>query len=499
MDSLWLDSISNSLNLNSLNKNIETDICIIGGGIFGLTSAYFLSNLGFKVVLLEKEELVTKTTAHTTGKITSQHGLFYNYLADSYSKQFAKDYWRANEEAIDGIKEIIDKEKIKCDFMYQNNYIYTTKENELEAFQKEFDTLQDLGIPCEWTTKTGLPFDVVASICFKNQAQFNPVKYCYSLAKCILNKKAQIYTNSKVISCEKSDDSYITYTQTNNVKSKYVIMACHYPFINVPGFYFTKMYQSTSYIIAVDTKKSLFNGMYINNSSPFFSFRTAKYKGKDILLIAGGDHKTGQPSSYQDTYGILEKKAKELYPDCEIIYRWNTEDCISLDKIPYIGVYSNLMPHMYVGTGFKKWGMTSSYVASRIITDMICDKENPYSYIFNSTRLKPLKNFDEMKNMIIQSSNSLLFEKLKDGNLHFDEIQNNSGSIIDVNNEKVGIYKDENGKVFAVKPICTHLGCLLSWNDVDKTWDCPCHGSRYDYKGKNLYSPAFTDLETYDV
>ena len=178
----------------------------------------------------------------------------------------------------------------------------------------------------------------------------------------------------------------------------------------------------------------------------------------------------------------------------EILYKWNTRDCISIDKIPYIGEYSTTMPNVFVGTGFKKWGMTSSNVAANIIVDKICDKKNKYEYLFKSSRLKPIKNRDELKNMIIQAIN-----KLKDANLSFDEIKENSGSIIEINNEKVGIYKDPNGKIYAVKPICTHLGCLLSWNDVDKTWDCPCHGSRFDYRGKNIYDPAFRDLDFYDL
>ena len=150
------------------------------------------------------------------------------------------------------------------------------------------------------------------------------------------------------------------------------------------------MYQSTSYLIAVDTKKTLFSGMYINPSNPIFSYRTVKYNGKELLLIGGGDHKTGQPSCYQDTYGILEQEAKKFYPNCEILYRWNTRDCISLDKIPYIGQYSTTMPNVFVGTGFKKWGMTLSNVAANIIVDKICGNSNKYAYLFRPSRLKPI-------------------------------------------------------------------------------------------------------------
>ena len=500
MNSFWIDSIKNEQNFEKLNNDIETDVCIIGAGIFGITCAYYLSNLGYNVTVLEKYKVGQKTTGHSTAKITSQHGLFYDYLITSYGKKFAKDYLDSNEEAIKNMKDIIDNEKISCDFEYQNNYVYTTKKSELRAIKKEVSAVESLGFQnCDFVTKAGLPFKIEGAVCFKKQAQFNPSKYILGLCKSITSKNGKIFTNTTVTDVKKENDNYITFTENNIVKSKYVIVASHYPFINFPGFYFTKMYQSTSYVIAVDTKKTLFNGMYINFTNPIFSYRTAKLNGKNILLVAGGDHKTGQPTSYKDSYGILEDEVKKYYPDCEVISRWNTRDCIPLDKIPYIGRYSNIMPNMFVGTGFKKWGITSSNVAANIIVDSIKGKVNKYAYLFDSTRLKPIKNKDEMKNILVQSTNSLFLDKMKKTNMEFEQIKSNSGSIIEINHQKVGIYKDNENKIYAVKPICTHLGCLLSWNVVDKTWDCPCHGSRFDYTGKNIYDPAFKNLETYDL
>lgn len=419
-------------------------------------------------------------------------------MANSYDSKFAKDYLDVNEIAIKNIKDIIDNENINCDFEYQNSFVYTTKTEEIDVIKQEYNTLIDLDYKPELVTKTGLPFPIKIAICFKNQAMFNPAKYLVSLSKSILDNGGQIFQNTTAIDLKSDFDNLITFTNNNYIKSKYVIIATHYPFINFPGFYFTKMYQSSSYIIGVDTKKALFNGMYISAKEPVFSFRTAKFNDKDILLIGGGDHRTGRPSSYKDTYGILENLAKKYYPDCEVLFRWNTRDCISLDKLPYIGTFSPNMPNVFVGTGFKKWGMTLSNVASNIVVDKIIGKYNKYEYLFKSSRLKPVKNYDEFKNMIVESSNSLLFNKLKRPNMEFSEIKNDSGSIIDINGEKVGIYKDKNSNIFAVKPICTHLGCLLSWNDIDKTWDCPCHGSRFNFDGKNLYDPAFKDLNRYN-
>ena len=421
MNSLWIDNYdSNSSFYNKFSQKndetinndlVETDVCIVGAGIFGVTCAYYLTKLGYKVTVLEKDKIGEKATGHTTAKITSQHNLFYDYLSNSYDQKFAKDYLEANEQAIKNIKNIIDSEKIKCDFEYQNSYVYTTKEENLDPIKKEVRTLEDLGFNCEFVTKTGLPFEIKGAVCFKKQAQFHPLKYLFALYQCISSRGGQIFTNTAVSDVKKDGDSYITFSENLKVKSKYVIIATHYPFLNIPGFYFAKMYQSTSYLIAIDPKKTLFNGMYLSYDIPTLSFRTAKYNKKELLLIGGSDHKTGQPTSYKDSYGLLEQEAKNYYPNCDILFRWNTRDCISLDKIPYIGTYSSTMQNIFVGTGFKKWGMTLSNVAANIIVDMICKNPNKFAYLFDSSRLKPIKNRDEMKNILVQSANSLLFNR----------------------------------------------------------------------------------------
>ena len=442
MNSLWLTENKNNSKFESLSKNINTDVCIIGAGIFGMTCGYYLSKAGLNVSIIEKNEIGHKTTGHSTAKITSQHGLFYTYLVETYSEGFAKDYLSANQEAIENIKNIIDDEKINCDFERQSNFVYTTNPNEVAQIKKEVDVLNALAFPANFVTKTGLPFDVAGAVQFKNQAQFNPIKYLNGLAKCISKNNGKIFTNTTVTDVKKIGDNFYIFTPNNVVTSKYVILASHYPFVNFPGIYFFKMYQASSYVIGVDVKKTINNGMYITASDPTFSFRTANYNGKKILLLGGCGHKTGTPAPYEDTYGTLENYAKQLYPNCEILFRWDTRDCITLDKIPYIGRFSNVMDNIYVGTGFNKWGMTTSNVAANIVCDIILGKENKYAYVFDSTRVHPIKNRIEVKNMITESVNSLAIKKFKDSTVNFDKIPINSGGVIDVNNQKVGIYKD---------------------------------------------------------
>lgn len=446
MNSLWLSEDINNKNYKCLDKDISTDVCIIGAGIFGLTCGYYLSKSGLKVTIVDRSDVARKTTGHTTAKITSQHGLFYTYLIDTYGEQFAKDYLFANEEAIENIKNLIDTEHIKCDFETQSSFVYTTSESDVSKIKKEVDCVNSIGFPANFVTKVGLPFEIAGAIQFKNQAQFNPIKYTNALCDCIIKNNGDIYTNTTVYNVKKQDNLFLTYSVGGIIKSKYVILASHYPFINFPGMYFFKMYQSSSYVIGIDTKKTLFNGMYITSSSPTYSFRTANYKGKKILLLGGADHKTGTPVNYKQSYLSLENYAKQLYPNSEILFRWDTRDCITLDKIPYIGLFSSTIDNLFVGTGFNKWGMTSSNVAANIIFNMILGKSNKYSYVFDSTRVNPVKNRTEVKNMVTESIDSLAIKKLRDSNISFDEISNNSGGIIDINNKKVGIYKDTSRK-----------------------------------------------------
>lgn len=493
MKSLWIETTKNELEIKSLEKDEETEVCVIGAGIFGLTTAYYLTEKGKKVTVIEKGEIGEKVSGNTTGKITSQHGLIYDHLITDYGEEYAKKYFEANEQAIKNITEIIQKEQIECEINMQTAYIYTSQQDEVNQIEKEVDAMKKLGAKTEFVTKTELPFKIKGAIKLENQAQFHPRKYMIGLSKTILNKN-KIYNYTTALDVEKQGEKYIVHTDRGDITAQYVVLATHYPIVNMPGFYFVKMYQSTSYIIAIETEKKLPQGMYINVKEPTYSFRTANYNGKEILLIAGSGHKTGEPIENNTHYQELEKKAKELYPDCKILFRWNTRDCISLDKIPYIGQFSNLMPNMYVGTGFNKWGMTSSNIAANIVTDRIIGKENKNEEIFAATRMQPIKNRWEVKNMLKETVNSIALNKLKIEPEELDKIENDNGAIIEVNGENIGIYKDSKGKIYAVEPNCSHLGCLLSWNNLDKTWDCPCHGSRFDYMGRNIYEPAIKDL-----
>lgn len=330
---------------------------------------------------------------------------------------------------------------------------------------------------------------------------FNPYKYISFLADKIIEKSGEILVNTTCYDIDKENDVYVCRTENNKIYAKNVVIATHYPFLNIPGFYFSKIYQSSSYVIALsldETRRNEnFNGMYINIEKPIYSFRKVKFKGENLLLLGGGGHKTGEMQEEDIGYKLLIEATKKWFPDCKIKYKWSANDCISLDKIPYIGEFSSIYPNVYVGTGFNKWGMTSSYVAAKIVSDKILEKENKYEDIFKATRTNFFVNKDEVKNMVTDTLKAQVMDRIKnkDENKEVENRKLDTGRIIEKDGEKIGIYIDENGKKIAIKPVCTHLGCILSWNQEDKTWDCPCHGSRFNYKGEQIENPAIKDLE----
>lgn len=501
--SLWIVD-SCETNYPELKEDINAEVCIIGGGIVGAITAYLLEKNGVNVVVLEKDKICMGVTANSTAKLTSQHGLFYKYLENENGLNFAKKYLESNEEGIKLAEKIIKEETIDCDYEKKDAYVFATNESELKKIEEEIDVLKRINYDAELEKNTDIPVEkCLGAVKFKNQAQFNSRKYVIELFKIVSKLGGKIYENSKVENIQHDNAAYNISANGYNVKAKNVVISTHYPIKNFPGMYFSKMYQDKSYAIAVDTKQDeneIIDGMFIQSCDPVISFRTAKYKDKNLLIVAGSGHRTGQAEGkIEDSFVNLENYIKKYYPNAETKFKWSTEDCVTLDKVPYIGQFSNLLPNMYVATGFKKWGMSTSHVAGKLISDLILGKENEYVDIYKATRLEPIKNIKEFGNMLKESTYSLLINKIKPAKDILEKIPLGDGGIVEIDGDKVGIYKTDDGEIFAVKPYCGHLGCLVSWNNLEKTWDCPCHGSRYDYMGNIITEPTVKKLEKINI
>lgn len=476
MKSVWSESCK-FRKREALNKDIKTDVLVIGAGIAGVLTAYMLKQKGRDVVLIDAAEIASGNTKNTTAKITSQHDLIYSKLIAEFGEEKARQYAKANELAIKKYKEIIEDKRIECDFEEKPAYVYSL--NEVDVLKEEVEAAKNLGIDAEFVQEANLPFKINGAVKFNNQAQFNPLKFLKGISNELV-----IYENTRALEIKEN----LVVTSGGNITANNIVVVTHYPIMNAPGYYFMKMHQERSYVLALENTSEI-DGMYIDLNKEGYSFRTYN----NLLLLGGISHRTGE-NEEGGSYDELRKVAKRLYPKAKEKYYWSAQDCMTIDGIPYIGRYSSETPNIYVATGFNKWGMTSSMVSAMIISDMILEKENDFSEIFSPRRFDLSLSINNIANDLIETAKNFIAQKVYIPSSEIEHIKNGHGGIIEYNGEKVGVYKNKEGKEFFVSTKCTHLGCQLSWNSDELTWDCPCHGSRFDYKGRLIGSPATKDL-----
>lgn len=416
----------------ALQKDLNTDVLIIGGGLAGVLCAYRLQQAGIDYTLVEQNRICSGVTANTTAKITSQHGLIYDKLIRRFGLEKASMYLRANEKALAEYRRLC--ENADCDFQTQDSFVYCL--DDASCIQKEVSALKKLAFPAEEMKRLPLPFSVAGAVKFPRQAQFNLLKFV-----CEICKDLRIFERTKV----RELVGMTAITKNGKIHAKKIIVATHFPFLNKHGSYFLKLYQHRSYVLALSGAEAP-QGMYVDAAKSGLSFRLYG----DLLLLGGGSHRTGK---HGGNWLELEEFAKRYYPSAQIRYKWATQDCMSLDDVPYIGHYSARTPDLYVATGFNKWGITSSMTAAMLLSDLVQGKENPYASVFSPSRsiLRPQLAING-----VESTVNLLTPTTKR---------------------------------------CPHLGCALKWNEAEQSWDCPCHGSRFSADGTLLNNPATAGLQ----
>lgn len=425
MESIWQDI--EMPRFAPVRGDIAADVLIVGGGMAGLLCAHMLSQAGIHCIVTEAATIAGGITKNTTAKITSQHGLIYHQIADRFGLEKAGLYLEANEKAVSAYRKLC--RGIDCDFCEQDNYIYSTSDR--ATLEQELVCLHSLGFPAALAETPFLPFATVGAVKFSGQAQFHPLKFLAAITP-----QLTIFENTAVRQLTK----HTAITDHGTITAGAIIVATHFPFINKHGNYFLKLYQQRSYAISLENAPVI-DGMYLDARENGLSFRS--HNG--TLILGGGGHRTGNQGG---GWPELEQFARAHYPNAKITHRWATQDCMSLDGIPYIGRYSARTPNLYVATGFNKWGMTSSMAAAMLLTDMILGKENPNAAVFSPSR-------------------SILRPQLA---------VNAAEAVFNLLTPTV--------------PRCPHLGCALKYNAQEHSWDCPCHGSRFAPDGALLDNPA---------
>ena len=429
MDSIWTRT-ADMPSFTPLEGDLKTDALVVGGGMAGLLCAYWLNRAGVDCALVEAGRLCGGVTGNTTAKLTFQHGLLYARLRRAFGPERARLYLEANRGALGRFRELC--REIDCDFEEQDAYVYALSDR--RKLDRELEALERLGFRAEFVRTPALPVSTAGAVKFPKQARFHPLKFAAAIAGGL-----RIYENTKVLELAPGR----AVTNRGTVRAEHIILATHFPLLNKHGAYFLKLYQHRSYVLALKHAPAA-GGMYVDEGERGLSFRDEK----GLLLLGGGGHRTGKKGG---GWRELEDFAKRYYPQAEIAARWAAQDCMTLDGVPYAGLYSRGTRGLYVAAGFNKWGMTSSMAAALLLADLVRGRENPYAELFSPSR-------------------SVLRPQLA-----------------------ANAWESTLGLLTPTTPRCPHMGCALKYNPQEHSWDCPCHGSRFGENGELLDNPATDD------
>ncbi|MCM3765020.1 FAD-dependent oxidoreductase [Neobacillus niacini] len=481
-----------------LTEDLSVDVAIVGAGITGITAAYLLSKEGVKVAIIEAGSFLNGTTGHTTAKLTAQHDIIYDELINHFGEDKAKQYYLSTSSAIDFVENKINELGIDCDFSKEDAYVYATTDQTKSKLQTEYEAYHRLGIP--GALKDTIPFNVQVkgALAMHNQAQYHPLKFLRRLLDEAVKAGCKVYENTTAWDIENAETNQpvVVTKGGKRVTCKHVIMASHYPFYDKPGLYFARMYPSRSYAIGIKTDKEYPGGMYISADNPPRSIRSTPLEGGEKLIIIGGEkHKTGQGEDMMKHFEALEQFAEEVFGIKEFAYRWSAQDLVTLDNVPYIGPITQDRESVLLATGFKKWGMTTGILAGHILTDYALGRDNPYKELYSPHRFQADPDLKKVITTNLDVAKHLIKGKIEFVPKDPDELAAGEGCAVMYNGKRAGAYKDDSGKMYVVDTTCTHLGCECEWNHAEKTWDCPCHGSRYSYTGEVIEGPAVQGLD----
>lgn len=489
-NSYWIKSTAES-NYPQLEKDISVDVAIVGGGIVGISAAYLLMKEGLKVAVVDANRILHGTTGHSTAKITSQHALIYAKLKKEMGEELAHQYAEANEKAIHLIANIAEENKIDCDFAWRSAYVYTQSQQMIKAIEDEARVASALGIKASILEEIPLPFPVKGALRFEGQAQFHPLKYLKALAQKVTEQGSYIFENTTAVNIL-GDPSAILTRDGKKITAEKIIIASHYPFFDGGALYFSRIYTEKSYILAIRLQEKFPEGMFITAEDPARSLRSQSDPDGELVLVAGENHKTGDGTDLNVHYQNLLNFAHETFPVQDVVYRWSTQDCMTLDGVPYVGHLTPQSPNLFVATGFGKWGISNGTASAMILKDLIVKGDNPWAPVYNPSRfnLVALKSFVVQNVDVAKEYVSGKMAKLPD---HID-IPEGEARTVEADGHRMGAFRDEEGELHLVDITCTHLGCELKWNDAERTWDCPCHGSRFNIDGEVMEGPAFNHL-----
>lgn len=498
-DSIWQENIKHPLgNGTSDNNDIIYDVLVIGGGITGLTTALLLQESGKNCVLAEAHTIGYGATGGTTAHINTFIDSYYHSIEKDFGEDNAKLVARACQEAVGLVDGIVQKYEIDCDFSFKNGYLYAETDKDVSELNKIYESSLKAGV--EVRTSDTIPVSVpfIKAIAFSKQAQIHPLKYIYALAAEFIKKGGLILENTLITSTEKEKDFHTVTAENRTIKTAKIVYATHIPpGINLLHF---RCAPYRSYALAAKLLDNNYPAdLAYDLQDPYHYFRTHNINGQNYLVVGGSDHKTGQGNP-EEAFQSLEQYLHQYYNVSSIDYKWSAQYYIPADGLPYIGKLPGFDEDVYVATGFSGSGITLGSIAGKILKDLIFGVENNYTELFSPGRLKPIAGFSDFVKENSNVAYRFVADRLSIKDIDsLNDIPRDGGAVVEYNGEKLAIYKDAGGEIHALNPICTHAGCVVNWNMVEKSWDCPCHGARYDINGEVLTGPADRKLQKIEV
>jgi glycine/D-amino acid oxidase-like deaminating enzyme/nitrite reductase/ring-hydroxylating ferredoxin subunit len=494
MTSAWLATRPEPRSFPTLDRDARADVAVLGGGIVGITTALLLREAGLDVVLLEADRLAHGVSGHTTAKVTSQHGLVYARLRARFGAEGARTYAEANQAALEWIADRVASDAIECDFRRRPAYAYVTSERSRGKLEDEARAADEAGLPAWLAETVPLPFDLEAAVRFDNQAEFHAGRYLGALADRLAAAGARVFEHTRAVEVINDGDRVVK-TPGGDVTAGHVVVATHYPFLD-RSLAFARVSPQRSYAILCRIAGALPEGMFISGDSPSRSVRAVPLEGEELLLVGGEGHKPGTGGDTRVRYRRLEAFAREHWDVRSVDYRWSAQDNTTLDGVPYVGPLTPWDGRVLMATGFAKWGMTGGTAAAIILADRVQDKENAWAGLFDPSRLTLRASARRFLTENAEVGLRFVGDRLtKPGLRSLEELRPGEGDIVRHDGEKVAAFRDDDGTVTAVAPVCTHLGCQVNFNAAERSWDCPCHGSRFAVDGSVLHGPAVHRLE----
>ena len=460
----------------------------------GLSTALLLKRAGMTVAVIEANRVGAGVTGHTTAKLSSLHGLIYDQIASTFGEDGARAHGEANQAGIEQIAQWVEEEQIDCDFRRKPNFTYASSRESLPDIEKEVAAAQRAGLPASYTEETDLPYPVAGAVRFEDQAEFHPRRFVLGLAELVAGDGSHVFERTRATGVSEGRPSRIE-TTGPPLTAAHVVVATHFPFLD-RGMYFARIHPERSYALGVRIRGAAPQGMYISADQPTRSIRSHPVEGGEILIVGGEGHKTGQGGDTAERYETLARFAHAHWDVESIEYEWASQDNESIDHLPYIGKLAPQSRRIYTATGFKKWGLAQGVAAAMILEDLILDRRNPWASLYDPNRFKPVAAAKDFVKENANVATRLVGDRLtKRGGREAAELAVGEADICHLHGEKVAAFRDEDGTLHAVSPACTHMGCQLNWNSGDRSWDCPCHGSRFSPDGDILHGPAVKPLE----